>query len=162
MNRIALIVLTLLLAALVGAPTAAAQPPPPRPPWGACGNSTAEDKVVATFAAGISLLCGGPIHSSDPRYGYRHIQYRHQEDLQNLTFGTTIGNWRDLADLAIDSIAKDPDVTVPAPGNQICMSRVLFLNDEQTGEQVRQQVFVMYIDASSRTVNTLTPRSTQC
>jgi hypothetical protein len=147
---------------LLGAPAAWAQPPAPRPPWGACGNATAEDKVVARFAGGISLLCGGPLHHDEPEYGYRHIRFRHQGDLENLRANTTIGNWRDLADLAMDTIAKDPDVDVPAPGNQICMSRVLFLANERTGQVIRQQIFVMYVDARTRTINTLTPRGTQC
>jgi hypothetical protein len=55
-----------------------------------------------------------------------------------------------------------PDVTTPAGGNQICLSRVIFLNNRQTGQLVRQQIVVMYINATTRDVNTITPRDRQC
>lgn len=162
--RLAVLVLA-LVACLVTAPAAAARAAPialpSGPPWGACGRSTPEDKVVRQFPTGITLRCGGPLGAAEPRYGYRHILFRHKRDLERLAAGT-FQNWRDVADLAMETIANDPDRSVPAPGNQICQSRVIFLNDLRTGQPVRQQVMVMYIDAPTRNVNTLTPRTTQC
>ncbi|WP_345423525.1 hypothetical protein [Actinomycetospora chlora] len=136
---------------------------PPAPPWGACGRSTAEDKIVRQFSNGITLRCGGPLRDPAPRYGYRHIQVRHQTDFQNMAFETgTFRNWRDVADFAAESIAADPDVTAPAPADQTCLSRVVFLINEETGQKVRDQIVVMFIDALTRNINTVTPRDRQC
>ncbi|GAA4904191.1 hypothetical protein EV188_102392 [Actinomycetospora succinea] len=140
-----------------------AAPASAAPPWGACGRSTPEDKIVRQFPAGITLRCGGPIGSSDPRHGYRHILARHRTDFENMAFGTgTFQNWRDVADLSIETIANDPDVTVPVGGNQLCMSRVIFLNDRRTGQLVRQQIVRMFINATTRDVNTLHPHQRHC
>ena len=136
---------------------------PPAPPWGACGRSTAEDKVVRQFPNGITLRCGGPLRGPAPRYGYRHIQFRHQQDFQNMALEPGVfRNWRDVADFATETIAADPDVTKPAPGGQTCLSRIIFLANEQTGQVVRQQIVVMFIGDGTRDINTLTPREGQC
>ena len=71
-------------------------------------------------------------------------------------------NWRDVADFAAETVAGDPDVTKPAPAGQTCLSRVVFLIDERTGRVVRQQIVVMFINAGTRDINTLTPRDRQC
>jgi hypothetical protein len=155
--------LTLSAAALIMVPgEASAQANTAAPPWGACGRSTPEDKVVRQFPGGITLRCGGPL-GEDPRFGYRHIVARHRTNFEDMAAGTgTFQNWRDVADFAIESIAIDPDTTAPAPGKQVCLSRVVFLHSLQTGQLVRQQIVVMYIDATTRDVRTVTPRDKQC
>ena len=60
------------------------------------------------------------------------------------------------------TVTTDPDVSVPAGGNQLCLSRVVFLNNRRTGQLVRQQIVRVYIDAATRNVNSAHPRERQC
>lgn len=62
-------------------------------PWGACGASTSEQKVVTSFGE-WKLLCG------NKDYGYRHIQDRHMDEWEGLA-SIEKRNWRDIADMAI-------------------------------------------------------------
>lgn len=115
----------------VAVPTAQASTP-----WGACGNSTAEAKEVTRYYASprfyYYLRCG------NASYGYRHILARHRADFEQLAAGT-YQNWRDVADLAMDSISRDPDVAKPAGDGKGCLSRVIFLRNLRTNQVVRQQ-----------------------
>ena len=52
--------------------------------------------------------------------------------------------------------------STPAGGNQLCLSRVVFLNNRRTGQLVRQQIVRVYIDAATRNVNSAHPRERQC
>ena len=134
------------------------------PPWGACGFMTPEDKVVRTFPSpqgDLTLRCGGPRWSSQPGWGYRHIKWRHTRDFEGAAFGT-YQNWRDIADLAMESLAADPDVVLPAGANQTCRSRLLFLKNIQTNQVVLRQTFVMYTNNETANITTVFPRDKQC
>lgn len=100
------------------------------PLWGACGTNAEPDKEVRRFTAHV-LRCGGPKYSREPVSGYRHILWRHKVDFERMAFGTN-QNWRDIADLAMDSVSSDADSVVPAGGGKVCNSRVVFLNDVRT------------------------------
>lgn len=113
--RCALVLPLLLLAVtVVGAPAAHAAPNAPTEVWAACGASSPPDKVLrvfprTTFASGpfgntSVLLCG------TDGFGYRHVAARHRQDWQYIA-AYTGGNWRDLADFAIEQILR-----VPQPG----------------------------------------------
>ena len=93
-------------------------------PWGACARGSDEQKVVRIFPSPqgpLTLRCGGPLYSSEPRWGFRHLLWKHKSDFEG-TAGGTFQNWRDIADLAMQTIAVDPDSTYPAGGNQTCRS----------------------------------------
>ncbi|GEL19810.1 hypothetical protein PA7_36470 [Pseudonocardia asaccharolytica DSM 44247 = NBRC 16224] len=55
----------------------------------------------------------------------------------------TYQNWRDVADLAMDAISRDPDKEVPAGGGKACLSRVIFLRNLRTNQVVRQRIVRM-------------------
>lgn len=132
--------------------------------WGACGTMTTESKVVRVFPSPqgpLTLRCGGPRWSDSPAWGYRHLLSRHVTDFDGAAAGT-FQNWRDIADLAIETVAADPDTLVPARGDQTCRSRVLFLVNVQTNHVVRQQIFVMYTRNDSNDIVTVFPRDRQC
>jgi hypothetical protein len=153
---VALLALVMGLAGLGAEPTAAyAQ----APPWGACGNSTPNDKVVRTFPVNhrlnFQLRCG------TPNGGYRHLLDRHRGDFQQQAFGTGM-NWRDVADLAMATIAADPDSAKPAGDGKGCYSRVLFLRNNRTNQVVRQQIFAMIVVVSTGDIITAYPTSRQC
>jgi hypothetical protein len=76
--------------------------------------------------------------------GHRHILDRHRADFERLAFGT-FQNWRDIADLAMDAISRDPDAATPAGAGKGCLSRVIFLTSLRTNQPVRQQVIRMII-----------------
>ncbi len=101
---------------------------------------TPESKIVtryyATPRAYYYLRCG----TAD--YGYRHILNRHRADFERLAFGT-YQNWRDIADLSMDAISRDPDAAKPAGDGKGCLSRVIFLKNIRTNQVVRQQVIRM-------------------
>ncbi|MCD2186583.1 hypothetical protein [Actinomycetospora soli] len=150
------------VALLLGAPAfAAAQV---AGPWGACGRGTDEQKTVQTFPAPggqLALLCGGPRFNPAPTWGYRHLLWRHKSDFEGAAGGTH-QNWRDVADLAMRTIAADPDATYPARGDQTCRSRVLFLKNLRTNQVVRQVVFTMYTQNGANRINTVFPSNRQC
>ena len=128
-------------------------------PWGACGSSTPESKEVARYFASprqyYYLRCG------TQAYGYRHILTRHRSDFERLAAGT-YQNWRDVADLSMEAITRDPDVARPAGGNQSCLSRVIFLRNVRTNQVVRQQIVRMYVRNNGSNIATVYPASTQC
>ncbi len=128
-------------------------------PWGACGTSTPESKEVTKYIASpriyYYLRCG------TEAYGYRHILIRHRADFERLAAGT-YQNWRDIADLAMDSITRDPDSAKPAGGNQSCLSRVIFLRNIRTNQVVRQQIIRMYVRNWDNNIATVYPAGTQC
>lgn len=138
------------------------------PPWGACGVSTDEQKQVRTFAGSGRrvwvLRCGGPKYSGEPAWGYRHILWRHRGDFERMAAGTN-QNWRDVADLAMDSIARDPDAWGDAGAGKSCRSRLIFLVDKDTGQVVRQQIvaqFSVFREADGSDIITAYPASRQC
>lgn len=140
-------------------------PPASATPWGACGNGTEESKIVAQYAVNartyVTLRCGGPRWTGEPTWGYRHILAGHRQDFERLALGTN-QNWRDVADLAMDSIARDPDAVRPAGGGKACYSREIFLHDLRTGQLVRRQIVRMYVVIGSGDIVTLYPHSAQC
>ncbi|OLL89861.1 hypothetical protein Ae406Ps2_6409c [Pseudonocardia sp. Ae406_Ps2] len=71
-------------------------------------------------------------------------------------------NWRDVADLAIDSMLKDPDSLKPANGDQTCRVRVLFLRNNRTNQTVRQQQFKMFTENGSNVVRSAFPDNRGC
>ncbi|SHG86200.1 hypothetical protein [Streptoalloteichus hindustanus] len=149
----------------VGAATTEA---PAAPPWGACGLSTDENKEVRTFSGTQRRLwvlrCGGPKHSSTPAWGYRHILWRHRGDFERMSAGTD-QNWRDIADLSLDSIAKDPDRWADAGGGKECRSRLIYLINRRTGQVVRTQIvrqIAVFKGANSNDIITAYPASAQC
>ena len=146
------------LLALVVAPSLVS-PAQASTPWGACGIRTPEDKVVtkyyATPRAYYYLRCG------TAEYGYRHILNRHRGDFERLAFGTD-QNWRDIADLSMDAISRDPDAAKPGGNGKGCLSRVIFLRNKRTNQVVRQQTVRMYFRYRDNAIITVHPRGTQC
>jgi hypothetical protein len=134
-------------------------------PWGACGTGTDESKVVVRYALNhrmyATLRCGGPRWDANPTWGYRHILARHRGDFERLAVGTN-QNWRDVADLAMDAIARDPDAAKPAGDGKGCYSRLISLRNLRTNQVVRTQIIRMYIVISSGDIVTLYPHSAQC
>lgn len=59
------------------------------------------------------------------------------------------------------AISSDPDVRLPASGNQTCSSRLIYLVNVRTGQTVRQQVVKMYTNNGNSNINTAFP-SSQC
>lgn len=138
------------------------------PPWGACGVGTEESKVVRTFTGSQRrewvLRCGGPKYSNEPTWGYRHILWRHRGDFERMAAGTN-QNWRDVADLSLDAIAKDPDRWSDAGGGKSCRSRLVYLVNKNTGQVVRRQIvkqISVFKGANSSDIITAYPTSAQC
>jgi len=130
------------------------------PPWGACGWRTPEDKLVREFTTETPtvryrLLCG------NENKGYRHILARHRLDFERMAAGTNT-NWRDVADLAMDTMLKDPDDLKPARGDQTCRTRVLFLKNLRNNQVVRQQQFKMFTFNGSNEIATAFPDNRGC
>jgi hypothetical protein len=126
--------------------------------WAACGWKDSEEKLVRLFQRDrrrdYALRCG------NAGWGYHHIQARHQGDFERLAEGT-FQNWRDVADLSMAMNSSDPDVTLPAGGNQTCNSRVIFLVNIRNGQTVRQQIVKMYTDNGNSRINSVFP-ATHC
>ena len=134
-------------------------------PWGACGLGTEESKVVAQYVVNarttFTLRCGGPRYSPTPTKGYRHILWRHRGGFEKIAVGTD-QNWRDVADLAMNVISRDPDVALPAQGGKECLSRVVFLVNLHTNQVVRQQIVRMLVIGASNDILTAYPSSQHC
>ncbi|WP_459545561.1 hypothetical protein [Nocardia sp. X0981] len=94
-------------------------------PWGACGASSPEDKVVTTFGE-WKLLCG------NDRSGYRHIQQRHMSDWENLA-AIEGRNWRDIADMAMSKAHDAPDWHGPVRDGKYCHTGQIYLVNRATG-----------------------------
>jgi len=81
--------------------------------WGWCGVITPEKKLIRRFkkkgGAKVPLYCGGPKYSSRPTWGLRHILWRHEDDWERKAFGTHQG-WRELVDISVDAVLRDPDI----------------------------------------------------
>jgi len=86
---------------------------------------------------------------------------RHRTDFERLAVGTGM-NWRDLADLVIETVARDPDAAKPDEDEKACYSRVLFLRNNRTNQIVRQQIFRMIIIIESGDIISAFPHSKQC
>lgn len=126
------------------------------PPWGACGVSTNPGKLVRLFVKNrvtdYVLRCGGPKYSSSPRWGYRHILWRHRDDFERLAVGT-YQNWRDVADLAMRSNTSDPDVTRHrARTGKTCFSRLIYLVNTRTNQVVRTAVVRMVVSSKNNII----------
>lgn len=150
---IAAVVLAATLTIFAGAPAQAATP------WGACGRSTAETKEVTRYRAtpriDYVLLCG------NADYGYRHILSRHRADFERLALNT-FQNWRDVADLSMETISRDPDQARPTEGGKACLSRVIFLHNIRNNQLVRQQIIRMIVRVSDNAIVTVFPHNRQC
>ena len=109
----------------------------------------------------VYLRCGGPRYDSNPTCGYRHILARHRGDFERLAIGTS-QNWRDVADLAMNATAGDPDVAVPVGGGKACYSRVIFLRNLRTNQVVSQQVVRMIVVIATNDIVTAYPATRQC
>ncbi|MFC8526317.1 hypothetical protein [Nocardia sp. NPDC057227] len=114
-----------LVATGFGAGNAAAEPQV----WGACGRSSAEDKVVATYGRG-RLLCG------NDKWGFRHVQQNHGKEWEQLA-AIENRNWRDIADMAIAKSLNDPQRTVDQGGGATCYSGQVYLVNHVTGAIVQ-------------------------
>jgi hypothetical protein len=151
-------VVVLLALGLLAPPAAAA-------PWGACGIGTDESKVVAQYLVNVrtsfTLRCGGPRYAAEPAWGYRHVLWRHRGDFERLAAGTS-ENWRDLADLVMESISRDPDAAQDAGDGKGCYSRLIYLRNLRTNQVVGTQIFRMYVVIKTGDIITVHPRSTQC
>ncbi|MGV9723745.1 hypothetical protein [Nocardia beijingensis] len=118
--------LAVLLGAMVAggvvatAPSASAQQV-----WGACGISTPEDKVVATYSKG-TLRCG------NRGWGFRHVQGSHLNDWQRLA-DIEGRNWRDIADIAIAKSMDNPDVQRSVGSDRYCYSGQIYLVNKVRG-----------------------------
>lgn len=118
-RRISAALLVLLMGLFVAAPAQAVKLGP-RPPWGACGVSTASSKVVYDYGF-IELQCG------DANWGYRHIKDRHYAEFQALASPARL-NWSDLVHWVIYYTAAGPDHT-RVSGSTTCRDRMLYLHD---------------------------------
>ena len=151
-------VMALLGVVLLGTPAAAA-------PWGACGLSTDPSKVVREFPVkpGVTfvLRCGGPKYSAEPGDGYRHILWRHRGQFEQIAVGT-YQNWRDVADLSMEIIARDPDVAIPTTRGTTCYSRVVFLINLRTNQVARQQIVRMVVVTATGDIVTAYPTERHC
>jgi hypothetical protein len=142
--------------------------PPPASastPWGACGLGTDEDKLVTQYAVNartnVYLRCGGPRWDPNPTSGYRHILAKHRGDFERLAFGT-YQNWRDIADLAMEAMARDPDVAIPVRGAKACYSRAIFVRNLRTNQVVGQRIVKMIVVIATNNIVTAYPASRQC
>lgn len=115
------VVLGLLVA--VGFSASAAEAAPQL--WAACGRSSPEDKVVATYSK-AQLLCG------NDKFGFRHIQNRHGDEWQQLA-AIENRNWRDIADMALAKALDNPDRTVNQGRGTSCYSGQIYLVNFATG-----------------------------
>ncbi len=135
------------------------------PPWGACGLNADPAKLVREFPvkpdASFFLRCGGPKYSREPADGYRHILWRHRTEFEQIALGT-YQNWRDVADLAMEVIARDPDVTIPTARGTTCYSRVVFLVDLRTNQVARQQIVKMIVVSATGDIVTAYPTGRHC
>lgn len=82
-------------------------------------------------------------------------------DFERMAAGTNT-NWRDVVDLAMDTMLKDPDELKPARGDQTCRTRVLFVKDFQSNQVVRQQQFEMFTYNGSNEIATAFPDNRRC
>jgi hypothetical protein len=143
---------------LVGPVEANAQP---SQPWSACPANRSEDALVRTGRMNYYLRCG------NAQKGVRHIVARHRADFQRMVFNTGT-TWVDVADFAMEAIARDPDVAIPGDpdnprdGGKACLSRVLYLRNAQTGQVDRIQIFRMIVVVATGEVITAYPHSEQC
>ncbi|EWC62100.1 hypothetical protein UO65_2614 [Actinokineospora spheciospongiae] len=74
-------------------------------------------------------------------------------------------NWRDIADLSMDSIAKDPDAWGDAGGGKDCRSRLIYLINTSNGQVVRTQIvkqISVFKGANTSDIITAYPASAQC
>jgi hypothetical protein len=135
------------------------------PPWGACGVNADPAKLVRAFPVkpGVDffLRCGGPTYSPTPASGFRHILWRHRNDFERIAEGT-YQNWRDVADLSMEFIARDPDVTVQTARGTTCYSRVIFLINIRTNQVVRQQIVRMVVVPGTSSIVTAYPADRHC
>lgn len=131
---------------------------PPASTWGACGLSSSETKLVHEFPY-LSLMCGGPLYSADPTWGYRHILKNHRDQFSGLA-ALAGRNWRDLAHWAIYYNDVDPDREY-ARGTSTCRSRLLYLVNSN-GQVVKQQIFKTINNNTNGRVITAYPSSSQC
>jgi hypothetical protein len=152
----------LLIAAAIGSAGAVVAPASAHadaPPWGACGRSTDNTKVVRVFPVNhrlnFTLRCGNEV------WGYRHLLVRHKDDYERMAIGT-FQNWRDIADLTLETISRDPDVALPARDGKACYSRVMFFYNVRTNQLVQQRIFRMIVIVATGDILTLTPHDKQC
>jgi hypothetical protein len=117
--------------------------------WGACGISTPEDKIVATYSKGV-LRCG------NGEVGYRHIQKQHQSQWQGLA-DIEGRNWRDIADMAIAKSMDSPDVQRSTAGGKYCYSGQIYLVDKVRGTVAKTVHPTVIVPLSSRTIITAYP-----
>lgn len=145
--------------------------------WGACGVITDNKKVLRTFSrhkatapggkhmrSGKSKLqCGRPDNAQGKGgYGYRHITEDHLGDWSTLATRTS-QNWRDVADLAIESALKDPDsVSYAKTNDAFCFSRLIYLVNKRTGKTVGTNKPRTILSAGSTDIITAYPNSRQC
>lgn len=80
---------------------------------------------------------------------------------RQMAFGT-YQNWRDVADLSMEIIAKDPDVTVPTMRDTTCYSRVIFLANLRTNQVVRQKIVKMIVVSGTGDIVTAYPTDRHC
>jgi hypothetical protein len=134
--------------------------------WGACGLRTNDAKIIRTYTAvagirRVYLKCGGPKYSARPDWGYRHILWKHRGDFEGMARGT-YQNWRDLADLGMESALIDPAVRGGVVDGKRCFSRSITLYNRQTGAVVRKQIVRVVFKVSDQTIITAYPSSRHC
>jgi hypothetical protein len=82
-------------------------------------------------------------------------------DFERIAAGT-YQNWRDVADLSMEFIARDPDVTVPTSRGTTCHSRVIFLINLRTNQVVHEQIVRMVVVPSTGNIVTAYPTNRHC
>ena len=136
-------------------------------PWGACGVSTDDQKLVSNFHRDLATAAnGGRIVPSgtttfkcgNKGWGYRHLLYKnHDDDYADLAAGTG-QNWRDVADLALTKTLNDPTkVTFNEDKNTFCFSTKIYLLNRSSGQQVGSSIVYTIIGNQNWNVITTYP-----
>jgi hypothetical protein len=134
--------------------------------WGWCGVITPEKKLIRMFkkkgGTHVPLYCGGPKYSFHPTWGLRHIVQRHEVDWERKAFGTHQG-WRELVDISVDAVLRNPDVAGKERGGKRCFSRHVYLWDYERDQVVDfMTVKVVFLAHGSHKIITAYPATNNC
>lgn len=136
--------------------------------WAACGFRDKESKVVRAFSrkkfsVPLRSISGGTsnLTCGNANYGYRHIKDRHLEDWESKAWLASM-NWRDLADLGIESALSDPDKMSEMAGNKLCYSREIFFYDKRSGRILGSTYAKVIIRLYDMDIITAYPSRSQC
>jgi hypothetical protein len=148
----------------LGSASVAAAPNYPVGPiaWGACGSSTAASKIVRTFDRTAVYNFGGGLarlRCGDSKYGYRHIQIRHQQDWQNIADYDGV-NWRTAADWGMWNALYHPESSSwQSPNDTQVYEATIRLINKRTRQVVRLATVRVVVARGSKNIITSFPRN---